>query len=132
MLLLIICSIAVFLAGSLCSGTLSSSLPLVSHQFTRAQCLNNQFIADIDKPQLGFLKSVQSVPGCIYSDGVSSSGKLTSVNNGMKLKKLLGATDYTIELWVKPVLNLSSEAIILSIGKDSTTSNTCANNLVVR
>lgn len=120
----------VFLLGlAVCAASTVS--PIALYNFKRKDCLQNAFPSQSQAQVLGQLYSTSTKAGCMLSDGVSSDSKLISSKDIASLKALLKTKDFTLELWVQPRLNLTSDATILAIGKDVTSASYCSNNLIV-
>lgn len=105
--------------------------PVTSYSFDRAQCLANDFHCDNGCSILGGLSSSPNKPNCINSDGVASGSKIKSQLSVSTLKANFANSDFSLELWLAPKLNMTERSVIAAVGRDAVSDSYCRNNLIV-
>lgn len=111
---------------------MSAITPLVSFAFQRDRCLGNMFYGGGSQAStVGIMNRIQPQTECLNGDGVSSTSKVTSSLNVGTLKSLLGTKDFSVEMWLRPKLNITTTATIFAIGRDSVAVPDCKNNILV-
>ena len=105
--------------------------PIVSYGFLRKQCVvDSQFQCDNNDCVLGVLGR-QNSDNCLLTDGVAGKGRIRSQNTIAAILGRLKTGSMAIEMWVQPTQSIASTSALFSLGKDATSSTSCANNLVV-
>lgn len=117
------------------NADVSSNLDtIIEYNFLRSECLQNVFTESSEVLSLGSLSNKNLLNyQCLPSNGIQDKqNKFSSLNTIQNIKSFFTTkTDYTIEFWYQPLLNLQSNSEILSFGIDIPSSQACSNNFLV-